>query len=293
MQTLLAAKSLIAYNGYNAGLGNRLRVVLSAQSLAELEQRQFYYVWPTGRLFEPELSKIFNYDAGRVLSRVTSRLLAWRFPYRDPNLNWLQNPTTKTLKIWQFRSATELVLPPSATPWPERLRALRPNDRIQNRVRAAFDAYFKDVGFVGVMIRAHSVSHPQTKQASPLDWYLNRLKEIRKSSPETPIFVSCDVAEVQEQVISSFPNCWGLRDKGTYNSTLGVESAICDLYLLASSGYLIGPHFSSFVHLAQHLAGDLVPMETSLHQPDSRLIDFNRLSRVRDPLNPIARVNKI
>ena len=45
--SLLSRKYLIAYNGYDAGLGNRVRVVLASKSLADLENRRPFAPTPT------------------------------------------------------------------------------------------------------------------------------------------------------------------------------------------------------------------------------------------------------
>ena len=118
--------------------------------------------------------------------------------------------------------------------------------------------------------------------------YLTKLREIREADPQVPIFLSCDVPEVQEYVQKKVPGCWSFSDKGAYNSVEGVESSVCDLYLLASSGYLIAPHFSSFIHLAQHLARDSLPIETSRSAPKQRPV-LSHLSAAQNPLTPLVR----
>jgi hypothetical protein len=288
MHPVLARRALVAYNGYNTGLGNRLRVVLSCQSLAELENREFSYVWPTGKLFGPKFSELFDFR-GRVVSRSTSRLLAKVYPYLNADLDWLADPKIQSRRIWQIRSGSEVKLPDDAVPWPEKLRALHPNPGITARVEQAFQNRFADRGYIGVSVRVHSVSHQVTKDVSPVEWFLEELSQIRATAPNTPIFISCDVPEVQQRIEQSIEGAWGFKDKGDYNSKAGIESAICDLYLLASSGFILGPHFSSFVHLAQHLAGGLVKMKTSQSPTTAQQPDLQALSMVNDPLRPAIR----
>ena len=84
------------------------------------------------------------------------------------------------------------------------------------------------------------------------------------------------------------PGCVGQRDKGPYNSTQAVRASVVDLYLLASSGYLLGPHFSSFIHLAEHLAGDRLVLET----PVTGIGDatsYRDQGVVSDPTRPFVR----
>ncbi|WP_403022536.1 hypothetical protein [Salinibacterium sp. GXW1014] len=277
---------IIAYNGYDSGLGNRVRVVLGAQSLAELEGRAFAYVWPTGRLFGPSFSQLWDFRAP-VVSRAVSRALAKVFPYVDEKLDWLGDAKRREW-LWQIRTGSPLQLPPEASPWQERFRGLRPAAPIAERVERLFDERLRGRHYVGVMIRAHQVSHAKTLQASPVEWFLGRMQEIRSADPEVTFYLSCDRPDVQAHVMQTIPGCVAQSDKGPYNSVEGVMSSIVDLYLLAASGYLIGPHFSSFVHLAEHLAADRLTFETAVDGL-SGPIDHRAPGLATDPLRPALR----
>jgi len=280
-------KYLLAYNGMDTGLGNRVRVILSAQILAEREDRKLLYVWPTGRAFGPRFNDLFDFSGGTAVPRSVSRLLAKRWGYDDATLRWLDDAKRQRL-LWQIRTGAPLELPDGSPTWGERFRELRPATDIAQRVQTLFDRELRGRAYVGVMIRAHSVSHSQTKEASPVEWFVDRMRAIRAQRPETTFYVSCDVPEVQQQVMADFGNCVGQTDKGGYNTTEGVKSSIVDLYLLAASQQLVAPHFSSFIHLAQHLGGDVIPIETSRTEPIER-VDFDSLGQASDPLRPWAR----
>lgn len=289
MPSLLALfykKSLIAYNGYDSGLGNRVRVVLGAKSLAALEQREFFYVWPVGPLFGPTMSDLWNFS-GSTVTRVVSRVLARRWRYVDHTLDWL-TPAKRREHLWQVRTGSPLVLPAEARSWTDEFRALEPVAEIADTVNQIFDERYRGAPYIGVMIRAHQVSHAKTIDASPVQWFVDRMLEIRASAPDVPFFLSCDVPEVQERVMTQVSGCFGQTDKGAYNSVRAVRASVVDLYLLASSGYLLGPHFSSFIHLAEYLSGEMLTMETA---PANRhgAVDFVSVGLVADPLRPHAR----
>ncbi|GAA4975374.1 hypothetical protein [Kineococcus glutinatus] len=286
--TVLPRPSLIAYNGYDTGLGNRVRVVLSAQSLAEHEGRRFYYVWPTGPRFGPRFADLWVHPTrGRVVPRALSRGLARLYPYVDESLTWLDD-AKRAERVWQVRTGNALALPAGAAPWEDAFRALEPVPAIRERVGRFFDANLRGEPYVGVMIRAHTVSHRRTRETSPVEWFVERMQEIRRHDPSTRFFVSCDVPEVAARVTAAVPGSCTQLDKGAYNSTEGVRASIADLYLLASSGHLIGPHFSSFVHLAQHLVRERLDFETPLTQAAGP-VDHRRHGVVRDPLRPAHR----
>lgn len=277
--------ALIAYNGYDSGLGNRVRVVLGAQSLAAHEGRRFAYVWPTGRLFGPRFSDLWQVREARV-PRAVSRLLAHRYPYRDATLTWLDDDARRE-RLWQLRTGAEIALPPGATPWAELYRALTPVPEIADRVQR-LHAELRGVPYVGVMIRAHAVSHAVTREVSPVEWFRTRMAQVAAERPGTRFYVSCDVPEVQEEIVRTIPGAVGQRDKGPYNSVDGVRAAVADLYLLAGSGHLIGPHYSSFLHLAQHLAEDRIPVETAATGLVAE-VDPAQLGTAADPLRPAQR----
>jgi hypothetical protein len=280
---------LIAYNGYDSGLGNRVRVVLGAKSLAEVEGREFAYVWPTGPLFGPRFSDLWEYRGGRTVPRAVSRALAKVYPYEDESLAWIDDRKREE-RVWQIRTGSPLRLPAAARPWQDELRALRPVPEIAAAVTRFFDDNLRGEPYVGVMIRAHAVSHARTRQASPVEWYLRRMGEIASAEPTTRFFVSCDVPEVQRRVMEAVPGCVAQEDKGAYNSVQGVRAALVDLYLLACSGYILGPYFSSFVHLAEHLAGDQLTFETSVQDHPSA-VDPSAVGLATDPLRPFVRTS--
>jgi len=280
------ARSLIASVSLYAGLGNRMRTILGAQSLAELEERQFAYCWPTGRRFGASLDELWKFEQRSVPLLVT-RALALKYPFRKGDLDWLDD-SARAERVWQIRTGQPLALPPDATPWTDRLQCLRPADGIAERVTDVFARHLDGRPYVGVMVRAHEVSHALTRQHSPVDWFTNRMHQIRAGDPNVGFFVSCDVPSVQDKIIAEFDGAVGLSDKGPYNSAKALRSAVVDLYLLASSTHLLGPHYSSFPELALHLAGDSLVLETSM-TPESAAWGRRPVTLVTDPTNPSLR----
>lgn len=281
------APALIACTRPTSGLGNRVRAVLGCQILAEYEQRRFFYVWPTGRAFGPRITDLWSYTEGSVIPRLLSMALSPVFPYEDEAHQDSPGPERRPW-IRQVRTGAELRLPTGVPSWRDTLRALQPVPQITAMVQQFFAEHLAGRPFVGVQIRAHAVSHEKTQLASPVEWYLRRMQDVLKQDPDVQFFVSCDVPEVFARVVATVPNCHGLTDKGAYNSTRAVQTAVADLYLLACSGYLLGPYFSSFIHLAEHLAGDRLVLETGNDEP-SASVDFRSAGLALDPLTPARR----
>ena len=277
-------RSVVSFNRMGAGLGNRVRAVLGAQSLARWADRQFLYVWPVGRQFGPRLTDLWAFDAPTV-PRAVSRALAPVWPYRDHTMDWL-TPERDHDAVWQIRTAHALALPPEAGLWEEGLRALVPSPLVAGRVNEFYDRNLRGRRYVGVMIRAHTLSHAKTLESSPVEWFTRQMAHMAATDPGLSFFVSCDVPEVTAEVLRTIPGSVSQSDKGAYNSVPGVQAAVADLYLLAGSGYLLGPHWSSFVELAHILAG----AGLTLQSPQGTLGDLSfDEGEVKDPLRPWAR----
>lgn len=276
-------KAIVSYNARSNGLGNRLRATLGARNLARATGRHLFVVWPTGPQFQPRFADLWDGSLGTPFPLVASQALARVFPYRDENLSDIRSHDAEP--VWQIRTGAVLALPPGVRDWEEDLRELTPISPIADRIRATH-ARFDGAPYVGVQVRSHQVSHGKTLQASPVEWFRDRLDAVADQIPGVRYFLSCDRPEVQEEFLARYPGSVALTDKGGYNTVPGVQSAVADAYLLAGAGYIIGPAHSSFVELAVRLAGHVVPFENSLKNLE---LDPEALTTALDPLRPSVR----
>jgi hypothetical protein len=254
--------SLVAVNGAWAGLGNRIRFTLSAESIAAVEGRDFAYVWPTRTgLFEPSFTDLWDYKAphapwGSVVPTMTEHKAHFSQKRRLTELRGMRN--------WVILGSSVLNGDGREVPWERRLQGLVPVPEIRDRVAGA-QARLPE-RYVGVQIRASRTSHPATLEASPVSWFVDRMRGLLREDPNTHFFLSCDDAATQQEIRELVPNVATLDDKGAYNSTEGIRSAVADLYLLGGSTHLIGPYLSSFVELAWILGGASQVLENSVHR---------------------------
>lgn len=277
---------LVAVTRRHHGLGNRMRVVLGGQVLARMERRRFAYVWPTGRAFGARLDELWEFDARRW-PEVASRAISSFAPYRDASLGWL-DAGSRRARIWQVRTPHALVLPEGAPAWHGALRALHPVEAIRSRISDVADAPALARPYLGVMIRTHTVAHDATLRSSPVEWYLDRIEEIRSARPDLGLYVAADTDAAFARVAERYDDVIGQTGKGAYNSRSALQASVVDLYLLAASCHILGPHYSSFPELAKHLGGTAVVLETSLSDPSTRFEAQQELS-VGAPLRPELR----
>jgi hypothetical protein len=266
------------------GLGNRVRLVMSSRVLARLEGRSFCYAWPTGEAFGAELTDLWEFDERQVPAWASTILARW-YPYRDERLAWIDDSARRSL-LWQIRSAREVVLAEGAGDWRRDFGRLTPAASVADAVRAFFAARLAGAPYVGVMVRSHAVSHRKTREHSPVEWFISRMAEIARAQSDVRFFLACDDPAVQETILARFPTCVAQSDKGAYNSRRAVKAAVSDLYLLASSAYLLGPYWSSFVHLARYLSDRTVPVETSRTGRPADWRKAGNLGVVADPVRP-------
>lgn len=258
-----------------------MRFTLSALSLAESTGRRYSYVWPQTEMFKPKLTDLWHFHQ-EEMPWPDSVELAKTIPYVNKS-----EDLDKNTHIWHLRGGDPLTVPDGVATWFERFRALVPSDSICEDVRDTFSS-LSGTPYVGVSVRAHHQSHAKTRQASPVGWYLNRMSEIAERFPRIKFYISCDSPDVQDEIIRLFPNSVALMDKGSYNSAKGVHASVVDLYLLASSNYLLVPYWSSFPTLAWELSGRRLTMENSQHGRED--LDIESFPLAFDPLNPSRRL---
>lgn len=274
---------LIAVPRIYHGLGNRIRLVLSAQQYAAAIGREFAYVWPTGRAFGARLDELWEIDAPRM-SLLRSRVLSSRHPYRDASLSWVDD--ARFDGVWQIRSSQSLDVPGDRRAWQRTLRELRPVPRVAARITQVFDERLRGEPYFGVMARTHAISHEITLRDSPMQWYLDRMSDLRRHVPGAKFYICADTPEAEKRLVEAFPGSFGLGDKGPYNSRSALQASVVDLYLLASSTHLIGAHYSSFPELAKYLGGSNLRLETSQSAAEAAFDPASPRQTVADPTRP-------
>ncbi|WP_146070317.1 hypothetical protein [Arthrobacter sp. GMC3] len=287
LATILKTPAVLAVADKYYGLGNRVRSLLGAKVLARTEGRAFAYTWPTGKNFGARFDQLWDFDAP-VISTAVSRLAATRFPYRDHKLHWLDDEA-RAAHLWQVRTPHALVLPPGCPSWESELQALSPSAAVRANVISAAEKGTAERAFIGVMIRTNTNAHKETLHHSPLQWYMKRMGEIRDQWPDVGFYVSADTPAAFLEIEQTFANCQGTAYKGPYNSKQALTASVVDLYMLASSCHLLGPHYSSFPELSQHLAGKQLRLETSMTGPESVLVTLDGLTIAPNPIQPFAR----
>jgi hypothetical protein len=268
------------------GLGNRMRTLLSAAEVADLDGRRLVYVWPRSHRFRPSLRQLWEFEhpaAPRLVSRIAGRMsdaIREEVPPADERssrwLLYVKSPHTLKREDGSFY------------PFAHRLRALTLAEDIADEVRTFWAGRFSTAPYVALSVRANAQAHSRTLQESPVDWYLARMGEIRAQHPDVPFFLSCDSPSAEQYMKSKFDDVHSIEDRGGYNSTRGLKKSVADLYLMASSDWIVGPHWSTFAPMSAALADDKVPYETSVDAWPDELV-LGSAGQVEDPTRPWQR----
>ena len=168
-----ARRWVIAHTRRYHGLGNRVRAVLGARTLARWEDREFAYVWQVNRDFGASLSDLWQVPDRRIPAAL-SRALAVRYPFHDHDAAGWVDDAARRERVWQIRTPHALLLPGGAPSWTDELRSLAPAPAIEEEVSRFHRAHLAGSPYVGVMMRTHPHSHAETLEASPVEWYVGR-----------------------------------------------------------------------------------------------------------------------
>jgi hypothetical protein len=270
-----------------SGLGNRMRSLLGAKELADSRGWRFSYTWDNhSAALTAQLHELWDQDFDRSSRLATMvRSLPSRTFLSGDERTWPSEADgwrridVKTGDYIVDRHGSKL-------DWGKQFRQLRPAREVVRRINQVSES-LGSAEFVGVMIRAHEASHPKTKEFSPVSWYENRMRELLEAAPQLKFYLSCDVPEVAEALVSKFPNAVTQRDKGGYNTTTGTQAAVADIYLLAASGGILRPYWSSFTTMSSELADQALVLEDS--QSEVALSEQTLVPRAVDPLRPWER----
>ncbi len=108
---------------------------------------------------------------------------------------------------------------------------------------------------IGVHIRR--TDHTLAIQKSPLENFINKMKEELEANTKLSFFVASDSADVKTTLLEKFGDKIFISDKenASRNSQSGMINAVLDLYGLANTSKIIGSSISTFTAMASEIRG--------------------------------------
>lgn len=234
------------------GLCNRLRVLLSAIAYSEVTNRQLLINWPQDRVFGAALSDLWQHPYQEIGPRSRKILvgLAGGYHTHDSIHLGIKHPIVCVKTVHTF---CEKEYPAPLVSYLSRLSLYEP---LQERIESFASQWFDGHVVVGISIRYHN-AHAKTLAASPPEWFIQRINEIHAEFPNVLFFLSADSDEVSQYIrsatqaaICQFPRNYHV------NQTDGIHEAVCELYLLARTNYILASYWSSFANMACSMRGE-------------------------------------
>lgn len=259
----IVSPALVATSPMQSGLGNRLPLVLSAQSIADVEGRTFYYHWPVGeengKRFGARFDELWEYSGGIAIDE----------PGPTPAVEFFSQRGFGSLEPVRGEPVISVIgngaLPQfgGSRHWSNMLPELRPTEEVRGLITEPLSSLGRN--FIGVQVRAHpTLTHQKTLAESPVEWFIARMLAIREERPEARFYLSSDVSSAEERIREAVPGVVSLPKEGEYNSREGLIESVADLVILSRSQRIIAPYVSSFAKVAWHMARRRIPFETSM-----------------------------
>lgn len=257
----LHPRAFVASIPHHAGLGNRLRFLLSSQAIADAEGREFYYHWPVGVRgefrFGAPLDELWQYDGGTSIDKPVSIAAPLEFFGTEGDLASIrQNEIMHVAGHRVMRGFGNEAF------WGDILAGMQPTDAVMKLVDGV--SIDLDPGYVSVQVRAHPTLSPsKTLEMSPVSWFIGRMQQIRNQNPEAQFFLSSDTEEARAEIATKFPDVVSIRKTGDYNTREALIESTGDLVMLSRSSHILAPYWSSFAHLGWVMGKKAMPLEDS------------------------------
>lgn len=259
--TDLLPPALVASIPHHAGLGNRLRFLLSAQAIADAESRNFYYHWPVGergdRQFGARLDELWEYDGGTPIEKPTSIVPPLEFFGTEGDLTSIRED-----EIMHVAGHRILRGFGGEVYWGDLLANMQPTEEVMALVNEVSPEL--EGGFISVQVRAHPTLSPsKTLELSPVSWFIDRMQAMFDQNPEVEFFLSSDTEEARAEIEARFPDVISIPKSGGYNTRDALIESTADLVMLSRSYHILAPYWSSFAELGWIMGGKAVPLEDS------------------------------
>jgi hypothetical protein len=280
----------------DAGLGNRLRVLLSGIALARATQREFAMRWEATDALGSEFALLFEnaWNVGTEVEFDSERAydlshIAWAdmpdftAAAEDHlyirNYGWLIQPTRREHHRTLEDTAKQL------------MAELKPMPHLWDRIRHFQQCCFRPT-MIGVHLRRGDLMRWRPDATHNLDAAIKAIDRILVDKPDAGILVCTDDgapnpytrrAVPAEGVIEKMQARYGAKVVTTNaeakrDSARAVEDAVVDLYLLRAADYFIGTVGSSFSEVAAF--GSSIPVVSTMGATPSYIRQIRWLERM-------------
>jgi len=268
------------------GLTNRLRFIASAIWLKEKTADQLIVIWnenfelncPYHLLFEAQdnfivrkrrktdgLIESFNQVAGikKFMTRATNKLLNINNCISEADVQRLV--WSGKLDIYETALRYRKIYIRSCQEFGDNASALKQFKPILD-LRRKIDDIIGNFGENTIGVHVRRTDNEMSISNSPLDLFIEKMREEVDLHPETNFFLCTDDEEEEQRLIKEFGNKIIVYKKElNRQSVTGMQDAVVDLYCLSKTSKILGSYWSSFSETAAKM-NDL-PLVTIQKKP--------------------------
>ena len=260
-----------------AGLGNRIRSIISGLGLAnDLNQKltifwkkdealncSFFELFERNPAFEVKrfnwVSKLLELGkTDRKIKRGLSKIIYWFlkvdfFMFDDDFKKYVWNNHDYIFHISTLPKRRRNIYISTCNefyPGNNFLKLLRPNQELQQLISGITSGFSNNI--IGVHIRR--TDHPKSIEESPLINFVLAMEKEMASDPSVTFYLATDDPLVESDLLKRFPPIFFIRKKvHSRNDCRGIKDAMLDLYCLAKTKKIYGSFESSFSEIAARI----------------------------------------
>jgi hypothetical protein len=254
----------------SSGLCNRLRVLLCAIAYSEITSRKLIIHWQLTPKFNTPLWQLFCHpykeigiNTFRIFRKLAGKVHSHNEIRFDMPDKILIIDTVHTFCMENFSHSLISYF-----------SRMKPIQAINEKTDSFYKKKLAGKKIIGIQLR-HKNAHFKTLQNSSPQWFIYRINEIHRKFPDIEFFLSTDCLEMSEllrantkAIIHEIPKTF------QYDQLDGLKEAICDLYVLARTNYILGSYWSSFSQFARWMRGTDAYEDASTMKSDFQLSKY-------------------
>lgn len=262
----------------HSGLANRMRVIASGLSLAKKINQPISVIWNKDDGCNIDFYELFKPVTGLELRGDNWKTRLMKLIRGKKNLRWL--PALISIDFYMFDENFKQYV------WGNKDYAFNPEILKKNvrdiYINTCHDFYyqkefftlFKPIPEIQVLINKNTkkfssktigihirrTDHKEAIRYSPLELYINEMKDDLSQDSEVNFFLATDDSETESKLKELFPGKILTADRElSRSSKAGMTGAMVDLYCLGKCSKIYGSYWSSFSDVAARI-GD-VPLK--------------------------------
>jgi len=281
-------KSLIVYPEY--GLANRLRVLASANILAEYTGRKLFVNWIPSKVCNVEWQYLFlnqlescpiplsGFQVG--INLFDDSVIPMSLSLDIPRLSVSDEPHQIVVHTCRNFQPEEMTNEAYADAKSSFYKNLRPVEAVQKTIDDMQKRYFDGCDVIGVHIRRNdhlTFLQKDHRLVCPTSMFVEAMENILRVNPGTKFFLATDDKKEEMRIRRLFPDIVIVyaKESVSRNTKEGMQDALVDWMLLSKTSSILAPYMSSFsveAGAVNRIKTRVIVAEDALSKPHLRIL---------------------